>query len=51
MQADIAIKQARLQLLLLMGIDSTIDFDVADRLSNYEETMYADALAAERPRL
>jgi len=49
MQADIAIKQARLQLLLLMGIDSTIDFDVADRLSNYEETMYADALAMSDP--
>lgn len=49
MQADIAIKQARLQLLLLMGIDSTIDFDVADRLSNYEETMYGDALAISDP--
>ncbi|MDE6526088.1 MAG: TolC family protein, partial [Muribaculaceae bacterium] len=49
MQADIAIKQARLQLLLLMGIDSTIDFDVADRLSDYEKTMYADALALSDP--
>ena len=45
MQADIAIKQARLQLLILMGMDSTFDFTIADKLSNYEESMYARALA------
>ena len=45
MQADIAIKQARLQLLLLMGADATTRFNVADNLRNYEETMYNDVLA------
>lgn len=46
MQADIAIKQARLQLKLLMGVDATFDFDIADRLSNYEDTMYEDTISA-----
>ncbi len=45
MQADIAIKQARLQLLLLMGADATTRFNVADNLRNYEKTMYNDVLA------
>ena len=45
MQADIAIKQARLQLLLLMGADAATRFDVADNLRNYEKTMYNDVLA------
>jgi len=45
MQADIAIKQARLQLLLLMGADASTRFVVADNLRNYEKTMYEDVLA------
>ncbi len=45
LQADIAIKQARLQLLILMGVDSNFGFTVSDKLSNYESTMYGDAIA------
>lgn len=45
MQADIAIKQAHLQLLLLMGADASTNFTVADNLRNYEKTMYEDVLA------
>lgn len=46
LQADIAIKQTRLQLMILMGVDSSFDFTVTDRLSNYESTMYEHSLAA-----
>lgn len=46
LQADIAVKQTHLQLLILMGVDSSFDFKVTDRLSNYEDTMYEDALTA-----
>lgn len=46
MQADIAIKQTRLQLMILMGVDSTFDFTVSDRLSHYEGTMYEETLTA-----
>lgn len=46
LQADIAIKQARLQLQILMGVSSDFDFTVADRLSNYESTMYEQTIAA-----
>ncbi|MCM1066255.1 MAG: TolC family protein [Muribaculaceae bacterium] len=45
LQADIAIRQARLQLLLLMGVDSNFDFSVTDRLANYESTMYEETLS------
>lgn len=45
LQADIAIKQTRLQLLILMGLDSSFDFTVSDQLSNYEGTMYESALS------
>lgn len=45
MQADISIKQARLQLLILMGVDSSFDFKIYDSLSNYEDTMYGQTLA------
>ena len=44
LQADIAIKQARLQLQILMGVDSNFAFTVTDRLSNYEGTMYEETL-------
>lgn len=46
MQADIAIKQTRLQLQILMGVDTSFDFTVADKLSNYESTMYETTVAA-----
>ncbi len=45
MQADISIKQARLQLLILMGVDASFDFKINDSLSNYEDTMYGQTLA------
>lgn len=44
-QADIAIRQAHLQLMVLMGVDSSTDFDVAGQLSDYEKTMYEDVMS------
>ncbi len=46
-QADIAIKQARLQLLVLMGVDSAFEFEAAARLADYEQTMYDEVFALE----
>lgn len=48
-QADIAIKQARLQLLILMGLDTNLEFSTAGTLASYESTMYADALQVANP--
>lgn len=48
-QADIAIKQARLQLLILMGLDTKVEFSTAGTLASYESTMYADALQMANP--
>lgn len=45
LQADIAIKQARLQLQILMGVDASFVFSPADRLSDYEKEMYGQTLA------
>lgn len=44
-QADIAIRQAHLQLMVLMGVDRDTDFDVAGQLSDYEKTMYEDVMS------
>lgn len=44
LQADIAIKQARLQLLVLMGLDTTCPLDISGRLTDYEDTMYERVL-------
>lgn len=44
-QADIAIKQARLQLAILMGLDTAHALSPATSLSQYEETMYDHTLA------
>lgn len=44
MQADLAIKQAKLQLNILMGMNADFDFTVADSLQRYEGTMFEDAL-------
>jgi len=48
LQADVAIKQARLQLLILMGLDSNYDLEIAGRLADYESTMYEKAMAINR---
>ncbi|MBP3535974.1 MAG: TolC family protein [Muribaculaceae bacterium] len=45
-QANIAIRRARLNLLILMGLDSSFELKPADRLSNYESDMYGAALEA-----
>lgn len=44
-QAQIAIKQARLQLLILMGLDTTAPVTFSGSLGEYEKTMYADVMA------
>lgn len=48
MQADIAIKQARLQLLVLMGLDASTPIEVSGRLSDYEKNMFDEAMLLER---
>lgn len=45
LQADIAIKQAKLQLMMLMGVDASQDLQFKGELADYEKTMYADVLA------
>jgi outer membrane protein TolC len=45
LQADISIKQARLQLLILMGVSADSPFEFAGELADYEKTMYDDVLA------
>lgn len=44
LQADIAIKQAKLQLLILMGLNTTVDFQVEGGLNQYEDNMYDQTL-------
>ena len=39
-QCDIAIRRARMQLAILMGIDATTEFDIAGSLKDYEAGMY-----------
>ncbi len=48
LQAEISIKQARLQLLILMGIDATIPIKPTTRLAEYEATMYDDTMNLSR---
>ncbi|MDE6311413.1 MAG: TolC family protein [Muribaculaceae bacterium] len=43
LQADIAIKQARLQLQILMGVDASFEFRPAGALSDYEGSMTVPA--------
>jgi len=45
-QADISIKQARLQLAVLMGLDSRIDIVPDVALADFEKGMWGDALQA-----
>lgn len=47
-QATIAIKQAKLQLIILMGMDATIDIRTTSKLSDYEGSMYGDVLGIHR---
>lgn len=47
LQADIAIKQARLQLQILMGVDASFVFRTAGALSDYEGTMSEPLLGAD----
>ncbi len=48
LQADIAIKQARLQLLILMGMDASFPIDTDGTLEQYEQSMYGETLALSR---
>jgi len=43
-QGDIAIRRARLQLAILMGVDVETPVTVAGSLRDYEATMYADVM-------
>lgn len=48
LQAEISIKQALLQLKVLMNIDAATDIALANRLSDYEKTMYERTLGIDR---
>lgn len=43
-QADIAIKQARLQLLVLMGAEADFPLEISGKLSDYEDGMFDEAM-------
>lgn len=47
-QADIAIKQARLQLLVLMGAESDFPLEISGKLSDYEDSLFDEAMQIER---
>jgi outer membrane protein TolC len=44
LQSEIAIKQARMQLLILMGISADFPLKIKGNLAEYEETMFGDLL-------
>ena len=44
LQADIAIKQARLQLLVLMGVEPDFPLEISGRLSDYKDTMFEETM-------
>lgn len=48
MQSEIAIKQAKLQLCILMGMNAAIPFEPTTSLAEYEKTMYDNTLAIDR---
>lgn len=48
LQSEIAIKQATLQLKVLMGIDVEVPVVVKSQLSDYQKTMYEDVLKIDR---
>lgn len=45
LQSDISIKQARLQLQILMGVDASFIFNTTGSLSDYEDTMVENTMA------
>lgn len=45
LQADIAIRRAKLQLRVLMGLPPEFEFQIAGKLSDYEDTMYGETLS------
>lgn len=47
-QAEIAIKQARLQLMILMGMEASVPVKTTTKLSDYEDTMYDNTLSLSR---
>jgi outer membrane protein TolC len=44
LQSEIAIKQARMQLLILMGINADFPLKIQGKLADYEQTMFSDLL-------
>lgn len=48
LQAEISIKQAKLQLCLLMGMDVNVPFEPTTSLAEYEQTMYESTLSIDR---
>lgn len=50
-QAEIAIKQATLQLQVLMGVESDLKLKASTTLSEYESSMYEDLLAIDKENL
>ncbi|MCM1504039.1 MAG: TolC family protein [Muribaculum sp.] len=48
LQAEIAIKQARLQLSILLGMDAGFPIKAANSLSEYEKDMYEQTLSIDR---
>lgn len=50
-QAEIAIKQATLQLQVLMGVEADLKMKANTTLSEYESTMYEDLLSIDRTNL
>lgn len=44
LQSEIAIKQARMQLLILMGINADFPLKIQGKLADYEQTMFGDLL-------
>ena len=47
-QARISIKQAQLQLFILMGMDTAVPFATNTKLADYESTMYDNTLSLSR---
>ncbi len=48
MQAEIAIKQARLQLQILMGMSTNVPIKATTELADYEKDMYEETMAINR---
>ena len=48
LQAEIAIKQARMQLAILMGIDTGYPVKPTVKLADYEKDMYENALSIDK---